>query len=218
MPKHVLLGMTLRHLTGSAEIITLINRYGHCQSYSQVMELETAMCNAIEIRNSVLPSNISMTANKMINMCWDNFDINEETASGAETTHTTHGIVIQELMTDMPITLPSLDSIPRTKERSVKYTLPSLPPCFSHKRVEPSVTSPCHNQISISEMHCADMKFEMSWVICRGQYNPNSTVPEWSGWISKMEVVPKFHKQSVIGYMEPILYPITLIIPRCNSV
>ena len=37
MPKHLLLAMTLRHLTGSAEIITLVNRYGHCQSYSQVL-------------------------------------------------------------------------------------------------------------------------------------------------------------------------------------
>jgi hypothetical protein len=34
MPKHILLGMTLRHITGSAEVITLIHRHGHCKPYT----------------------------------------------------------------------------------------------------------------------------------------------------------------------------------------
>ena len=32
MPKHLLLGMTIRHLTGSAEIVTMLHRFGHCAS------------------------------------------------------------------------------------------------------------------------------------------------------------------------------------------
>ena len=43
MPKHILLAMTVHHLTGSAEIITSLNHFGHCQSYSCTLELETAM-------------------------------------------------------------------------------------------------------------------------------------------------------------------------------
>lgn len=43
MPKHLLLGMTLRHLTGSAEIVTILHRFGHCASYSCLLELETAV-------------------------------------------------------------------------------------------------------------------------------------------------------------------------------
>jgi len=43
LPKHLLLGMTVRHLTGSAQLITLLNRFGHCTAYSQLLELETAM-------------------------------------------------------------------------------------------------------------------------------------------------------------------------------
>lgn len=38
VPKHLLLGMSLRHTTGSAEILTLFNYFGHCQSYFQVLE------------------------------------------------------------------------------------------------------------------------------------------------------------------------------------
>ena len=44
MPKHLLLGMTLRHVTGSAEMVTLLHRFGHCSSYTCLTELETAMC------------------------------------------------------------------------------------------------------------------------------------------------------------------------------
>ena len=39
MPKHLLLGMTLKHLTGSADIVTLINRFGHFIFYSSLLEL-----------------------------------------------------------------------------------------------------------------------------------------------------------------------------------
>ena len=46
MPKQLLLSLTLRHITGSAELITLFNRFGHCQSYSRTLELETAICDS----------------------------------------------------------------------------------------------------------------------------------------------------------------------------
>ena len=59
MPKRLLLGMTLRHLTGSAGIVTLINRFGHCASYSRVLQLETAMCKAIDEQEGVIPFTIS---------------------------------------------------------------------------------------------------------------------------------------------------------------
>ena len=47
MPKHILLAMTVHHLTGTAQIITMLSRFGHCQSYSRTLELETAMCNSV---------------------------------------------------------------------------------------------------------------------------------------------------------------------------
>ena len=94
MPKHVELALSLHHLTGSAEIITLLNRLGHCQSYSKVLELETGIAYAVQMTDSILPSNITETGNLFSHTYWDKFDLNEETRSGSGTTHTTHGIVI----------------------------------------------------------------------------------------------------------------------------
>ena len=51
LSKHLLLGMITRHLTGSIELISLLNYFGHCQSYTKVLELETAMCNNVTDRN-----------------------------------------------------------------------------------------------------------------------------------------------------------------------
>jgi len=99
------LGMTLCSLTGRADVLTLVNPFGHCRPYSGILELETAMANQVKIQDLVLPANISPTDNKVVHLCWDNFDINEETPSGAGTTHSTHGIVIQELTSGAQLSL-----------------------------------------------------------------------------------------------------------------
>ena len=45
MPKHLLLGMSVRHLTGSAELITVLSRFGHCALYSVLLEKQ--LCVAV---------------------------------------------------------------------------------------------------------------------------------------------------------------------------
>jgi hypothetical protein len=221
MPKHLLLGMTLHHLTRSAELITIMNRYGHCQSYSSVLELETAMGNQVKQQDSVLPANISPNGNKVCHVCWDNFDINEETPSGAGTTHSTHGIVIQEVIDNHQAAV-TVDSVPRTKETSLKYTPTTLQPCFSKKRVEPSgILSPPTTQEDVVSVilnestgtsvypSSTSLLAESLWIICKGLFNKQYTVPDWIGWVSKTADVDPNHLQSTIGYMAPILNPIT---------
>ena len=43
LPKHLLLGMSVHHLTGSAQLVPLLNKFGHCISYSSVLQLETSI-------------------------------------------------------------------------------------------------------------------------------------------------------------------------------
>ena len=47
LPTHIFLSMTLWHLYGSKELTTLISRFGHCESYSFSLEVETANCNGL---------------------------------------------------------------------------------------------------------------------------------------------------------------------------
>lgn len=101
MSKYYNLGITIRHFIGSSALITLINRFGHSVLYWHLLELETAMCNKIRCNDQVLSSNILTTGNIVSHLCWDNFEINGETPSGSGTTHSTHGIIIQETSTDL---------------------------------------------------------------------------------------------------------------------
>lgn len=83
-PKHVTLPIAVKSLTGSAEVITLLNRLGHGLSYSQVEEIETALAEQEAQRERdgvVLPS--VCEPNVPAIFCWDNNDIQEETLSGA---------------------------------------------------------------------------------------------------------------------------------------
>ena len=209
-PKHVLLAVTLHHLTGSAEIVTLVNRFGHCQSYSQVLELETAMANQVQKQDNILPSNITPSLNKVCHLVWDNFDINEETLSGAGTTHTTHGIIVQETNDNVPVGIPMETSITKSKEKSFKYKPTTLAPYFVKKHAEPSLQiSETASQIQIIPTSVDQTSTETIWIMSRALCNKFFTVPNWSGWVSKTSK-GKYHiTKSEIGYLPPILYPIT---------
>jgi hypothetical protein len=42
-PKHISLAMTVNHLTGSKQIVTLLNRLGHTISYDELQCIDTAL-------------------------------------------------------------------------------------------------------------------------------------------------------------------------------
>ena len=56
MKQHILLSMTVHHLFRSKSITILINRLGHCESYTYSIELETALANAIVESTSLVMS------------------------------------------------------------------------------------------------------------------------------------------------------------------
>ena len=95
--KHVALSMAVRHLTGSAQLVTILNKFGHCLSYDQVEELDTALAAenlvAESRSDSFLPRNIDQ--NQPAVFCYDNNDLHEEMLSESGTTHCTNGIVVQ---------------------------------------------------------------------------------------------------------------------------
>ena len=72
-------------------------------------------------------------------MCRDNFDLTEKTLSGAGTTHTAHGIVIQEMLTSAEIDACSdQQSLPKDKKRSVTVVPHEIEPYYTKNRAEPN--------------------------------------------------------------------------------
>ena len=94
---HIGLAVTVHHLTGSKEVVTLSNRMGHCSSYDDVEIENTAWAREMEARSQqtgvVIPSNI--IPGPFVQFAADNNDFNEETLDGKQTTHSTTLVVYQ---------------------------------------------------------------------------------------------------------------------------
>ena len=143
MAKHLALRTAVRHLTESAELVSMLNHFGHCISHASVLELETAVYHNNTQSTSLLPESGSADSYVITHFCWNNFDLREETVSGSGTTHSTHGTVIQEASaTAAGVVLEQTagnQSQPRSK-RSVDYQPQEFPPCFAKLKTEPVPT------------------------------------------------------------------------------
>ena len=85
-------------MTGSARVVTLLNRLGHGLSATQVGEIEAGMSQQIlswqrDSARAFVPSNV--TPSSFVHLAWDNNNIVEEILSGLGTTHCTNGIAIR---------------------------------------------------------------------------------------------------------------------------
>ena len=195
MPKHLLLSMTVRHLTGSAELITILSRFGPCQSYTRTLELETAMCSSISANDSVLSPNIALHYN------WDNFDLNEETPSGTGTTHSTHGIVIQDVANDAGSKIIEITPVARDRKRIIKPDTTDLKPCFIKPKVGPNFDI----ERTKPEIDFSDTEREnFIWFLSRntGSSFECQTVPSWAGWVSQT-AQSSDEVRSRVEYMAP---------------
>ena len=101
LPKHVGLAMTVRHMTGSKRLVSILNRMGHClccSFYDEIESVDTGLAKEILAKSQdcgiVIPSNIS--PGTFIQFAADNNDLNEETLDGKSTTHATTLVVYQK--------------------------------------------------------------------------------------------------------------------------
>lgn len=213
MPKHVLLGMTLRHLFRSADLIRLLNRLGQCENYSFLLELETAIAQAVENTSSLLP--VSIIRNPacpfLFHSDFDNFDEFINDLSGAGSVHRSHGIMLQEICgtgQEVRGTQPELPALPRTGQRSFNPGVNELEECYVGKRQSP------HYEIKRKAIDGAEkaqhnliMK-NMIWLLLRLHCaTQEQTMSGWAGYVSSTGDVP--HRLTTVDYFPVIPFPIT---------
>ena len=141
LPKHMLLCMILRHLFRSKKLITLLNRLGHCESYSFSLELDTALAEAVAEISSMLSNKIirSPTAPAVFHSEFDNFDQLLNDMTGKSSVHTAHGIMLQDMEgTETGGMKPEVPTLPRRKQRSLRVkSQPPLDDCYVTRRNSP---------------------------------------------------------------------------------
>ena len=85
--KHLQLALALKGLTGSKKTIDVLNRHGHCVSYSTTEELETELTYEATRTKDVTPYGMNKSKESRIGVAWDNYDRTVETSGGDSTLH-----------------------------------------------------------------------------------------------------------------------------------
>ncbi|XP_078353866.1 uncharacterized protein LOC144638547 [Oculina patagonica] len=214
-PKHIVLPMTVKSLTGNVELITILNRFGHGLSYSQVEEVETALAETqiAKQQNGVLVPSVS-SPNVPGVFCWDNNDLQEETLSGKGTTHCTNGIVVQRKPLSCALPPDISNNQNRSKNRSITCISTDVLPYHSGPRLGPGTLEIDVNSIKQASPEVAVYArvIDFGWILCRmpiedtlfsSAENERQVIPAWSGFNMLL------HKESVprecsIGYCEVI--------------
>ena len=95
MPKHVFLGLTMTHMTGSSSLIGILYGFGPLVSHSGVPELDTARANKQLCMDNIVPEGLIKKIPTTV--IWDNNEFREETPSGEGTTHNPNGLLVQRI-------------------------------------------------------------------------------------------------------------------------
>ena len=138
--KHILLAWAVKTLTGNVELIKILNRLGHAISYSQLEELDTALClqkiassdkDDIPLLENFLPC-IPTT------LAFDNIDRLEKTLSGAGTSYRVNGIIVQP---EVPTVQQEKGRNPveKVRLRCITPTAPLIPQYIAGKKGRPPI-------------------------------------------------------------------------------
>ena len=114
----------------------MLNRLGHCENYSFLLELETALAVAVDNESSLLPPGVvrNPSCASLFHSDFDNFDVFVNELFGAGSVHRAHGIMLQELTPEQGEiggTKPVVKEITRTGQRSLRMIAePKLQACY----------------------------------------------------------------------------------------
>ena len=118
-PKQILLPSAVKTLTNNDELIQKLNRCVHGIAYSQLEEINTALCLQKMASTSEIPLADNIQPHVSTALAWDNIDRLEETLSGEGTSHRVNGIAVQTRHFGPQLPPEPSTHIVKTKERSV---------------------------------------------------------------------------------------------------
>ena len=185
--KHTQLGLIIKRQTGSRHIIDICNRLGHCISYHEVNEIETAVANemvATQIFTSYVPTNVQLS--RFVTFVYDNCDHNPETLNG-ESMHCTNGILIQPaaIQKDKLLSMTDTTATAGRLSRSFTPIVKELLPYYSQavKSDPSSITDVDREEDKIIQL--LSRKDDFVWLLSR-YYGRAATqhqkVPGWTGF------------------------------------
>ena len=209
-PKHILLPYAVKTLTNNVDVMRFLNRCGHGIAYSQIEEMNTALClqKMASTPENGAPLSDNIRAHISTSLARDNIDRLEETLSGGGTSRRENGIAVQSCHFG-PHLPPSQETpvIVKTKKRSVDVlTGGELPIYNAGERAVPLPRS--YVEVTASEIEKQAWKKNLLWMPVRLHAAEKQTVCGWSGFIILSRNDTEFSKDN-IGYLPTIDAPAT---------
>ena len=207
-PKQILLSYAVKTLTNNVELVSILNRYGHGISYSQLEEINTALCmQKMATTTSEIPLPANIQPHVSTTLAWDNIDRLEETLSGEGTSHRVNSIAVQARhfgphpLTEQP------PGITKSKQRSVEpLDVVALPIYNAGERQGPKPRA--YVEVNNQEALENARRKNLLWVLVRLHAQINQKVSGWSGYnilvCNEIEA-----RQDNIGYLPTIDAPAT---------
>ena len=208
-PKHILLPYAVKSLTNNVELIHILNRCGHGIAYSQLEEINTALCLqklAVTSRNEVpLPDNIRPFINTTL--AWDNIDRLEETLSGEGTSDRVNGIAVQANQFGPHPQSVSALIIMKSKRRSIETVDNEPLPVYNvGERCGPH--SRGNVEVKLNQIMERAWKKNLLWILVRLHASEKQSVPSWTGFNILVRNDQEVVKDNV-GYLPTINAPAT---------
>jgi hypothetical protein len=204
--KHLCLGLGLKSLTGSRQVIDILNKFGHSIGYHTVESLETQLACVITEKHHASPDGIHQQSGLCTGISWDNYDENSETLSGGGTLHDTVGICYQNVMEPTEYDQSDhADEIPEPRPANAKRSFTAKETVLEPYRKKPKIktfqyeTKEVPKPLKLTKFEYRDILWMIN--LSLGQ------TPMWTGWNSLFTEDP-LPKQNVL-YMENISFPPT---------
>ena len=105
-------------MTGSKSVVNLLKRFGRCISNEKVHRIDIGMESSLRSSNSLVPDQTIKTLELCTVLVWNNFDVNLETISGADSVHHTYGICYRNIQSTIQV--PQKITETTCKKRKIK--------------------------------------------------------------------------------------------------
>eukprot|EP00112_Aurelia_sp_Birch-Aquarium-sp1_P026470 Seg940.1 transcript_id=Seg940.1/GoldUCD/mRNA.D3Y31 product="hypothetical protein" protein_id=Seg940.1/GoldUCD/D3Y31 len=226
-PKHIGLTSTLHQATRSKDLVNIFHRAGHCLSYKQLLQVDTALANDTlqsvdQTTGAVIPKNF--VANEFIHFTADNIDILDESLDGKNTFHATQ-LAAYQRSTGKELNLLA------TVEKSSKNTLnvpdileELLPVKINEGKANPVFQKPVDPswfdaKSSILECEKKAAANDQAFLLHRQEQQDK---PSWTSFNQQNSATN--HNQSSVGHLPIIPAPahqfdtLNTVVRRCMSI
>ena len=208
-PKHFLLTILTRALSGNVELITTLNRLGHGISHSGLLEVMTAVAmqkvKDTALNDVVLPDELQF--GEPTTLVFDNIDRLEETLSGSGTSHRVNGIAVQRGFIG-PRVEKKRASMSKTKRRSIQIEDIFLTPYNVGTKPPPPYLMGLVQRYKKFHRSFSLSKEDVLWVIARYIHQKCQNIPSWTGFNILLRTENMVIKDN-IGYLPSINHPAT---------